>query len=105
MANAGIHPQFRIGHFSIREKGIIDRLSEEWLITHAGHPIRLATSEYNWFLMKPTEMFAEMFNITREVIVVFSPYPEFQPRSLDAFDAIQENFNDLRIESVWSNID
>jgi hypothetical protein len=50
--------------------------------------------------MKPTPMFSEMFNIEREIIVVLSPYPNFEPRSLDFFDAAQRDLSDLRVESV-----
>jgi hypothetical protein len=50
--------------------------------------------------MKPTPIFSEMFNIEREVIVVLSPYPSFEPRSLDVFDVVQRQLSDLRVESV-----
>ena len=45
-------------------------------------------------------MFAEMFNIERELIVVLSPYRTFEPRTLDVFDAAQRQLSDLRVESV-----
>ena len=60
----------------------------------------MGNSTFRYFLMKPTEIFSEMFNIERELVVVFSPYPNFEPRSLDAFDLAQSAFSDLRVESV-----
>ncbi len=96
----GIHPQFIIERFGDRERKLIKRLSHQWYLTSSGSHIRLAASEYDYFLMKPTPMFSEMFNIEREVIVVLSPYSRFEPRSLDAFDAAQRQVSNLRVESV-----
>lgn len=98
--NPGIHRQFRIERFAAREQEIIRRLANQWYLTSSGSHLRLAASEYDYFLMKPTPIFSEMFNIEREIIVVFSPYPNFEPRSLDVFDAAQRELSDLRVESV-----
>ena len=98
--NPGIHHQFRLDRFSKRERKIIERFATQWYLTSSGSHLRLATSEYDYFLMKPTAIFTEMFNIERELIVVFSPYPSFEPRTLDVFDVAQRQLSDLRIESV-----
>jgi hypothetical protein len=95
----GIHPQFATQHFSPEEQAILRKLSHEWLIT-SGAPVQLASSRYLSFLMKPTRVFSEMFNVDREIIAVFSPYPRFEPRTLDAFDSVQRRLSDLRVESV-----
>lgn len=100
ITNPGMHKQFQINRFNHREKSILERLSKEWYLTSSGSKIRLAASEYNYFLMKPTRIFSEMFNIERELIVVFSSYESFEPRSLDAFDAAQKELTELRVESV-----
>ena len=100
MTTPGIRPKVPVVAFGVREQRIIHRLSDDWLITHSGRPVTLASSEYTWFLMKPTHLFSEMFNFSREIIVVFSPYTELQPRSMDAFDIIQDKFSELRIEPI-----
>ena len=41
-----------------------------------------------------------MFNIDREIIAVFSPYDNFEPRTLDAFDYASSKLQDLRVENV-----
>lgn len=96
----GIHRQFRLDRFEEREQKLIKRLANQWYLTSSGFKLRLASSQYDYFLMKPTPMFSELFNIEREVIVVFSPYPKFEPRSLDAFDAAEKDLPNLRVESV-----
>ena len=96
----GIHGAFQMSRFGDRERELIERLAHQWYLTSSGAHIQLAASRYDFFLMKPTPMFTEMFNIERELIVVLSPYETFEPRTLDAFDAAQRGLSDLRVESV-----
>lgn len=96
----GMHIKFEMRRFGFEEQRILDKLKREWYLTNSGVKITLAASGYDFFLMKPTPIFSEMFNIEREVICVFSPYPSFEPRTLDAFDAAQRRLSDLRFESV-----
>jgi hypothetical protein len=98
--NPGINPNFLIERFCEEEKQILERLSKEWYLTSTGYEIKLGSSSYTSFLMKPVSIFSEMFNIEREVVCVFSPYPDFQPRTLDAFDKVYEQLNDVRSETV-----
>lgn len=96
---AGIHPQFNYSRFSPREIRILEKISKNWFLTRS-MDIELATSKYNACLLKPTLKISEMFNISREVIAVFSPYPHFEPRTLDAFDSVERKLSKLRVESV-----
>ena len=103
MANSGIHHNFDFSKFNSREQSIIRLLSGEWLVTYHGGQLNLVSSQYSWFLMKPTDRFREMFNIDREIVVVFSAYEQFLPRTLDAFDAIDASLSKkytLRVESA-----
>lgn len=98
--NPGMHRQFELQRFGPEEQVILKKLAREWYLTNSGSHIRLAASEYDYFLIKPTEIFSEMFNIDREIIVVFSSYPRFEPRTLDVFEKAQESLPELRAESV-----
>lgn len=100
ITSPGIHKQFALDRFGDREQALIRRLSLQWYLTSSGQHLHLATSEYDYFLMKPTPMFSELFNIEREIIVVLSSYRILEPRTLDAFDAAQGQLSDLRVESV-----
>lgn len=100
ITNPGFHRSFHTERFNLREKQVLNVLARQWYLTFSGERIRVAVSEYDFFLMKPTPMFTEMFNIERELIVVFSPYPNFEPRSLDIFDVAEKRLSDLRTESV-----
>ena len=98
--NPGMHRQFQLSRFGDEEQRILTRLAIEWYLTNSGSILSLAASRYEFFLMKPTAVFTEMFNIDREVIAVFSPYRLFEPRALDAFDLAQHGLSELRVESV-----
>jgi hypothetical protein len=47
-------------------------------------------------------MFREMFNIDREIVLLFSPYESFEPRTLDAITTATERHQKLRIERICS---
>lgn len=93
----------KINHFTDEEKKIINGLSKYFYITNGGGTINLGvTSEYRYFLMKPINKYQEMFNLNREIIVIFSPYHIFQPRTLDAIDVAYKKHSRLRIDRICS---
>ena len=107
----GFHKNFNKERFNSEEIQILNKLAGEWYLTNSGETINLGganylgknvrgTSEYNFFLMSPINTYTEMFNLRKELIVVFSPYETFESRTLDAFNSAQLNFGDLRIEKV-----
>ncbi|MCC6972064.1 MAG: ATP-binding protein [Phycisphaerales bacterium] len=100
VTNPGYHKQFFKDRFKDDERSILDALSKAWYMTSSGERIRAAQSEYEYFLMKPTPRTSEMFNLERELICVFSDYPNFEPRSLDIFDKVVERLPKMRAESV-----
>jgi predicted AAA+ superfamily ATPase len=76
-------------------------LGDEWYVTNGGGVVSLSVNaNYKYFLIKPTDNYREMFNIEREIVVIFSDYVNFEPRSLDAIDHAQGKYNQLRIEKI-----
>lgn len=101
MIHPGKNKSVDLKHFNKEEKQIIDLISKDWYITNGGFVIRLnENSVYRFFLMKPVNDYNEMFNLEREIVVVFSPYPDFQPRSLDAFEYVFRYYSNLRLETI-----
>ena len=97
----GINKQANLSSFSNDEIAIIKSFAKEWYVTFGGEPIELGSnSQYKFFLMKPTDDYQEMFNIKREIVVVFSDYIPFQPRTLDAYEAIFDSISALRVERI-----
>lgn len=103
---AGINPMVKLFSFQEKERQIIKTLAKTFYVTNGGEEIRLgATSKYRYCLIKPTDLFGEKFNLRREMVVIFSDYRKFEPRT---FDAIAEVFNrnkqEFRIDKVCSVI-
>ncbi|MBW4428789.1 MAG: hypothetical protein KME50_31285 [Nostoc desertorum CM1-VF14] len=95
-------------YFTEEEKKIVRKFSEEWYVTGAGNFKINQRSEYRYFLIKATQIYQEMFGFERELIVIFSPYETFQPRSIDAidslYDSVLKKYQALRIERICSII-
>lgn len=99
--NAGIHKTFNLTRFPEREREILNRLKAWWYLTNSGDDVTLgANAKLSYFLMKPITAFAEAFNLEREIICVFSPYPNFEPRTFDAFDVAKRRYQELRPEAI-----
>ncbi|MFN8475082.1 MAG: hypothetical protein U0822_23070 [Anaerolineae bacterium] len=86
--------------YTDEECKIIQTVSREWQVTSSGDPVRLSNSTYRFFLAKPARNFQEMFNIDREIVFVFSPYSDIEPRTLDAIDNAIRLFQALRLERI-----
>ena len=99
----GINKLVNLAHFDDEEKNIIDRIAKDWYVTNGGKEISLSpTSHYRYILVKPTDIFQEMFNIDRELVLLFSPYENFEPRTLDAITKATDKHQALRIERICS---
>lgn len=99
----GFNPAVRLDRFPPEERGILERVSKDWYITNGGGEIALSPSSvYRYVLIKPVDMFQEMFNIDRELVALFSPYDNFEPRTLDAIAAATARHQALRIERICS---
>ena len=97
----GKHPYFKDGHFTDDEKRAIDTLSKEFYVTNGGEKVTLGiNSEYKYIIISPTDIYRDMFNLDREIIVVFSPYKNIQARTLDVFEYVSKKHSSLRIEKI-----
>jgi len=99
-ATPGIHPSFRLNHFSDREEKILEIISRDWYVTRDVAIIKIGGSEYHFFLIKACGNYIQMFNLEREIICLFSPYKNFEPRTLDAFASAIELLPALRTEDI-----
>ncbi len=104
MKTKGIHPKTDFSLFPKEEKKITeDFLSKEFLVTRC-EKFEYLNSKYNFIVVKPPKIYSDLFNIVREFIILFSPYNEFQARTLHVIDKIQSNFPGLRIEKICTII-
>lgn len=97
----GIHPKFSLSRFSSEIKGIFKVLSNEFFLTNNGDKLKLGyNSEYEFIVVEPTSTYEDLFNLNKEIVVVFSTYPSLQPRTLDVFEKINNRFSALRLEKI-----
>src|SRR3989338_3369550 len=97
----GIYSGLVRHHFTPEESTIIDNIGKEWYVTNGGSRLSLGqTSNYKYFLVKPTNLYRETFNLSREIIVLLSPYSTFESRTLDAIEPTQKAYQQLRLERV-----
>ena len=100
---AGIHTSAQAiieSDFSKAEKAIVNYWSTEWLITSAGKRTTPGRSDFKFFLAKPVQHIEEALNISREIIVILSAYKSFEPRTLESFDTIRQEFLEPRYEKI-----
>ena len=98
--NPGVHPNIDPSDFEMDEWEIVKKLGQEWYVTTGGKINLSRTSSYRYILIKPVSIFQEMFDLEREIALVFSPYENFEPRTLDAISAVISKFQSLRIERI-----
>jgi hypothetical protein len=97
----GLHPKFNFSRFSPDIESILRTLSKEFFLTNSGNRLQLGlNSTYDFVVVEPTSIYADLFNLNKEILVVFSPYLTLQPRTLDVFDKVGQRFKALRLEKI-----
>lgn len=98
----GVHPfaEQRIDEvFNSVERKIIGIFKRYWYVTKADI-LKIGASNYKYILIKAPENLANLFNISAEIIVIFSSYEKFEPRTFDAFDNVKEKLEMGRVENL-----
>ena len=97
----GIHhyAQSVVNKFPKIEKTIVGIFKRQWYVTKA-EIINIGASEYRYFLIKAPNNLVNQFNIDLEIIVIFSSYPKFEPRTLDAFEFVKRKLEIGRVENL-----
>ncbi len=98
----GRHPNFDITKFEPTEQRVLRRMEQLFHLTRDGEiTIGKQKSNYRYALIKPCGKMRGILHTDREILVVFSSYEDFQPRSIDAFDFIlDQSSEDFRVEKV-----
>lgn len=82
IVSPGINPSVHLDHFTDDERNIIlNTLRNVFYVSNGGQRIPIDNSEYRYCYIKPTEYFTTMFHLERELVVVFSDYVDFLPRT------------------------
>ena len=101
----GILPGMTFDGFIEEEICILRGLGKTFYVTNCGIIHLGEKSEYRYCLIKPSADFEMQFNLKRELVVIFSRYENFEPRT---FDAVSKVFNKikqpLRLDKICSII-
>lgn len=99
--NPGMHPSFNITKFSVSQQRVLRRLAQMTHVTRDGEVHLGSDTKYLYALVRPLGQMRGLLHTDREVMVLFSEFPEFQSRTLDAFDRILAEIPDeFRVEKV-----
>ncbi|PTQ58589.1 hypothetical protein C8J45_11913 [Sphingomonas sp. PP-CE-3G-477] len=99
--NPGIHPNFDMSKFEVSQQRVLRRLSQITHVTRDGEVHLGSDTTYRYALVRPLGQMRGLLHTDREVMVLFSDFPEFQSRTLDAFDRILSEISDeFRVEKV-----
>lgn len=97
----GIHPKFDFTRFKVPHQRVLRRLAQMTHLNRDGEVVLGSNTKYRYALIRPTGQMRGLLHTDREVMVIFSDYPEFQSRTLDAFDRLLNEIPDeFRIEKV-----
>lgn len=96
----GRHPQFDITVYSVEHQRVLRRLEQLFHLTRHGSKSVSTSSTYQYALVLPTSFVRSLLHTDREILVVFSPYKDFQARTIDAFDQIIADLDEYRVEKV-----
>jgi hypothetical protein len=85
MQKPGILSTLHFQGIGAQEERIIRKLSRVWFVSFA-RPAEFKNSFYSIVFAKPTDHLIDRFHLSREVLVVFTPYETFDSRALDFVD-------------------
>lgn len=85
--------------FSRGEKSIVNAFSSQWYVTKVDE-IKIGASDYKYMLLKAPANIANLFNLSAELIAIFSEYEKLEPRTFDAFDYVKNILETGRVENL-----
>jgi hypothetical protein len=77
----GMHSNLEINRVGLREGKLIEAFSKVWFITFF-RAARFKEGNYTYAFGKPSTEITERYHIEREVMILFSPYENFDTRTL-----------------------
>lgn len=94
--NPGRHAAATLSGFDFLEKKIVDNLALHFYIT-GSDVISFGNATYKYVTMRPSHNIEHAIPQAREFLCLFSPYENFEARTLDAYYRIIERFEPYRI--------
>lgn len=102
MAQGKVHQSVMAGHLTRfpKEKPLLRPLLEFFDVTWGDRQRRFG-SDFSVYFLKPLDQAAEILGFERELLLIYSPYPTFEPRVVQiADDVLQRNPARGRVEQM-----
>lgn len=96
----GINPRAQIKNLPREEQIIARSLSDDFYLTGGFNEISMGQSKYRYFFLKFPDSLAQTFGARDEIIVLLSAFENFEPRTLDAIEKIQEANPGFRLDKI-----
>lgn len=103
---SGKNPKLVINHFNDEERIIIDKLAGYFYVTNGGRDVNHYNANYRYCLVKLPSDKKNLFGIDFEILLVFSPYEKFEPRTLDIIEKIEKDYinSPFRLDKICTII-
>lgn len=96
----GTHPHISLQDFERDEIKIVNNIAKQFYVTTGCKKLDIGQSHYRYFFLKFPDDMVSLFGVTNELIVLFSPFENFEPRTLDALERIQEANPGFRLDKI-----
>jgi len=96
----GLNPRAKLSSFPADEAKIVANLAKEFYITTGAKKLTIGKSEYRYFFLKFPDDKSSAFGARDEIIVLLSPFENFEPRTLDAIEKIQDLNLGFRLDKI-----
>lgn len=96
----GINPRAQVNNLPLEEQTIAHALSTDFYITGGFNEVSIGTSKYRYFFLRFPDDKAITYGVRDEIIVLLSPFENFEPRTLDAIEKIQEENSGFRLDKI-----
>ncbi|MEE4372671.1 ATP-binding protein [Pseudomonas alliivorans] len=97
---SGLNPKAKLTSFPSDEASIVSNLAKEFYVTTGSKTLIIRNSKYRYFFLKFPDDKASSFGAKDEIIVLLSPFENFEPRTLDAIEEIQDLNPGYRLDKI-----
>ena len=96
----GLYHKAKLESFPPDEGVIVSNLAKEFYVTTGSKTLTIRNSKYRYFFLKFPDDKAASFGAKDEIIVLLSPFENFEPRTLDAIEEIQDQNQGYRLDKI-----
>lgn len=95
----GLHHGVDLSFLDATERAITLNLAKHFYVTKCME-ISVGNSDYRYLFIKLCDDMALSHGVKNEIIALFSPFDNFEPRTLDAIEIIQEEHKGFRLDKI-----